>query len=91
MPRTKAQYDNGILTINDVAKLLALSLPTVRRYCDNNEFPGSFRVHSSNERRIPATGVRSFIEKNSYPMPAALAALVTAYEKYRSQTLREKA
>jgi excisionase family DNA binding protein len=79
MPGPRVTGANGILTTNEVADLIGISLPTVRRYCDSNEFPGTFKLARSKERRIPATAVRDFYLRNSMAIPERLDLYVKAY------------
>lgn len=87
MPRSREeQPSDGILTVNDVADLISVSLTTVRRWFDEGEFQNGFRIHDTKERRIPAPSLYLFLTRKKMPIPRRLSDLVAAYDRcYQSR------
>jgi transposase len=83
MPRSKEEHPaDGILTVNDAASLINVSLTTIRRWFDEGEFNGGFLIHNTQERRIPAPSLLSFLSRKNMPIPIRLSELVAVYYKH---------
>lgn len=53
-----------ILTTGQVAKVCRVAPRTVAKWVDAGMIPGSYRIPGSTDRRIPAVGVRDFMQRN---------------------------
>jgi hypothetical protein len=81
MSRSSSNTENGILSVIGAAEIAGVSTPTIRRWFDKGNFPGSFRLPGSDERRIPAPGLLTFMVRTGMQIPPALRTLAAANEK----------
>ena len=59
--------EKKVYTTGEVARLLGININTVIKWFDEGDIKG-FRLPKSNERRIPITSLRSFMETHTIPM-----------------------
>lgn len=81
MSRSRKALSEGVLSVTDLAILLSLSQPTVRRLVDAGEFAGAYKLPGTLERRIPAPTILKYLEKNNIPIPLSLQKHLDAYQK----------
>jgi excisionase family DNA binding protein len=56
-----------VYTTGEVARVLGININTVIKWFDEGKMQG-FRLPTSNDRRIPLSSLKSFMEENSIPM-----------------------
>lgn len=79
MPRARSKTADGVLTVNDIARLAGVSNPTAIRWIDKGLIHNCWILPGSRERRAPAPDVLAFLLSRNAPVTHELHNLSTVF------------
>lgn len=85
MPLSHTNDSHGLLSVGRAAQFCHVSEVTIRKWVDSDFIPGSYKLPSCGERRIPAPALVKFMSGRGIAVTPELLHLATEYNKYYLQ------